>query len=236
MEITSNLRNVLNLINATIIKRDNILYIYDNQLDTMERIEHTGNTYSFKVDRENGTYNFSYGYNGINITKGPEQVNFSSEGIVYSRREENSRYNDTYAKIDTLSTNFYEMNNIDGIHTEDSIKSDTDLRYLKKSHTIHRDGEELKEDIDIREKAGVKFIHHVERKYNNKGALVTGTMFDEGLQVPVEVYVYDEFANSEVFRRVFDRFNSFIPGIGYYCAEFNEVLKSIISDNKKAVK
>ena len=236
MEITNNLRNILNLLNATIVKRDNKLFIYDNESDTMERIERDNIKYSFKIDRENGTYHISYGYNGINITKDTEQVNFSSEGIVYSSRGKNSRYNDVYAKIDTISTNFYEMNDIDGIYIEESIKSDTDLRYIKKSRTIKKDGEVFKEDIDIREKEDIQVIHHTERKYNDKGSLVTGTLYDEYLQVPVEVYVYDELANSEVFRKTFDKLNSFIPGIGYYCAEYNEVLKSIVKDNKNAIK
>ena len=236
MEITNNLRNILNLLNATIVKRDNKLFIYDSESDTMERIERDNNQYRFKIDRENGTYHISYGYNGINITKDTEQVYFSSEGIVYFSRGKNSRYNDTYVKIDTLNTNFYESKDVDGINIEESIKSDTDLRYTKKSRTIKKDGEVFKEDIDIREKEGIKVIHHTERKYNDKGSLVTGTLYDEYLQVPVEVYVYDELANSEVFRGAFDKFNNFIPGIGYYCAEYNEVLKTIIKDNKNAIK
>ena len=236
MEITSNLRNVLNLINATIIKKNNMFYIYDNNQDIMERIDRSDNKYSFKLERENGTYLFSYSYNGITITKDRERLSITGEGIVYTDRMNNARYNKTYVSINSMNTNFYERNDFDGGFIEDSIKVDSDLRYIKKSHTICQDGDTYKKDIDIKEKDGIKHIHNVSRKYNSKGSLVTGTIIDEDLQVPVEVYAYDEFANSEVLKTAFDKFNNFIPGIGYYCAKYNEILNSVVGDSKKAIK
>ena len=236
MEITSNLKSVLDLLNASIVKRDNILYVYDGDSNTMERIDRNDDNYTFKIDREDGTYNFTYGYNGIIITRGNEQVRINSEGITYTYRKDNSRFNDNYVQINSLCVNFYKKDEIENGHIEDGIKAFTDLSYFKKSSTIQQNGDTFKEDIITKENEnGEDVIEHMERKYNGYGKLVTGKIYQELLQVPVEVYVYDELANSNTMRSSFDKFNNFIPGIGYYAAKENEMLESVLNSKQKAV-
>jgi len=235
MDTIKNLKNVLSLMGASIIKKDNKMYIYDSVNDTIEPISSYKGQYTFSINRDDDSYHFSYGYNGIKITKGQEEVKFSSEGVSYSRKGNNSKYNDTYVMVNSLRATFYIKDELDDGYTEQGIKVSSNLKNLKKSITIDDNGT-YKEDITNKEKDDKDVYSHVIRRYNNEGTLTSGTLFDEDILVPLDEFIKEQVAKSEEVHTSFERFNNFIPGIGSYSFEDNPVIKEIIESDQKAIK
>ena len=236
MEIVESLNGVLKLLDAAIVKYDGRLYICDTVRDKTKIINRKdGNNY-FEIKREDGSYHIDFNREGFSIKKGNETLSFSANGATYTDREDNSRYNKTFVHITSMAADFYEREGFDDGYLEESIKTHSNGKYLKNSRTLCSNGVVIKEDVYTKEDNDRIYLTQVNRKYNERGSLVIGSEHDEEILIPVDEYVYGEMLDSDIFRTSFDKFNKFINGVGLYFADSNELLKRIISEDKKTTK
>ena len=229
------LEDILILLNIKIIQRDGKYYALDNKTGSISKVQLNKDDNTFSFIREDINYNISFNNNVISISNdNQERVLITKNEISYHEKEDNGEYNKSYIFIDSSYLTFYNKINNEDINSSLSIKVYTDLDYMKKSCTINN-GSIYKEDVIIVTEEDKPVAKYNKRKYSEAGSLITGTLYNEYLQVPISEYIRDELVNSELVNESLDKLDNMIPGLCNYCANNNSLLQTIIKEKQKTI-
>ena len=214
MSYNKQLGSVLELLHLKLVEKDNFLYVLNLANEELSKVHNAdrGLKFDFKIDDKN--YNCEYNDRAIVVSNDQdESITISKEGIIYQRKNEGSSYNRTFAILSDKLITFYQ--NEDDLAT--SIKTYFGFGRMEKSTTLIDNGS-YKEDITVEDVDDIPTEKHVIRKYNAEGSMVTGSLFDVRLEVPVQDYIKNELATNSVVSSTINQMNDFIPNLVTYCS------------------
>ena len=223
--------DILKLLDLKILIKDGDYYLLDKDNNPSIILKNEKN-YLSNFIKDGITYHIVFNDKFISIiNENNEKVSISNNELSYQKKQENSRYNDSFVIINSTYASFYDHYD-DDYNTSMAIKFYYDDKYMEKSLTINNN-DEYKEDIKVGYVDNVPTINHRVRKYDNMGKLVIGTSFDEVLDMSVEDYINYEINNDEIVQNSLNKINNIIPGIIDYSLCNNELFNLI--DNKKSI-